>query len=104
MLLQDYRESLWRILLASLSRVFDRASKAKLVTGVIAAVDDERVYEAVVKNGGTAMMTRKDHATGTDRLAEVAAAHPEAEPLQPAAQKAGTPYTFHRFHRLSSLQ
>lgn len=62
-----------------ISRVFDRASKAKLVTGVIAAVDDERVYEAVVKNGGTAMMTRKDHATGTDRLAEVAAAHPEAE-------------------------
>ena len=62
-----------------ISRVFDRASKAKLVTGGIAAVDDERVYEAVVKNGGTAMMTRKDHATGTDRLAEVAAAHPEAE-------------------------
>lgn len=62
-----------------ISRVFDRASKAKLVTGVIAAVDDERVYEAVVSNGGTAMMTRKDHATGTDRLAEVAAAHPEAE-------------------------
>ena len=62
-----------------ISRVFDRASKAKLVTCVIAAVDDERVYEAVVKNGGTAMMTRKDHATGTDRLAEVAAAHPEAE-------------------------
>ena len=62
-----------------ISRVFDRASKAKLVTGVIAAVDDERGYEAVVKNGGTAMMTRKDHATGTDRLAEVAAAHPEAE-------------------------
>ena len=26
-----------------ISRVFDRASKAKLVTGVIAAVDDERV-------------------------------------------------------------
>ena len=46
-----------------ISRVFDRASKAKLVTGVIAAVDDERVYEAVVKNGGTAMMTRKHHAT-----------------------------------------
>lgn len=62
-----------------ISRVYDRASKAARVTGVIAAVDDQRVYDAVVANGGTAMMTRKDHATGTDRLAEVAAAHPEAE-------------------------
>lgn len=62
-----------------ISRVYDRAAKATRVTGVIAAVDDQRVYDAVVANGGTAMMTRKDHATGTDRLAEVAAAHPEAE-------------------------
>lgn len=60
-------------------RVYQQASKAKRLTGVIAAVDDERVYEAVVQNGGQAMMTAKDHPTGTDRLAEVAAAHPEAE-------------------------
>lgn len=62
-----------------ISRVYHRASQAQKVTGVIAAVDDQRVYDAVVANGGVAMMTRKDHATGTDRLAEVAAAHPEAE-------------------------
>ena len=60
-------------------RVYQQASKARRLTGVIAAVDDERVYEAVVSNGGMAMMTAKDHPTGTDRLAEVAAAHPEAE-------------------------
>ena len=60
-------------------RVYQQASKARRLTGVIAAVDDERVYEAVVSNGGRAMMTAKDHPTGTDRLAEVAAAHPEAE-------------------------
>lgn len=60
-------------------RVYEQASRAKRLSGVIAAVDDERVYEAVVYHGGKAMMTAKDHPTGTDRLAEVAAAHPEAE-------------------------
>lgn len=60
-------------------RVYEQASKAKRLSGVIAAVDDERVYEAVVSHGGRAMMTAKNHPTGTDRLAEVAAAHPEAE-------------------------
>ncbi|MGM9540375.1 3-deoxy-manno-octulosonate cytidylyltransferase [Anaerovibrio sp.] len=60
-------------------RVYEQAAKAKRISGVIAAVDDERVYEAVLSHGGRAMMTAKDHPTGTDRLAEVAAAHPEAE-------------------------
>lgn len=60
-------------------RVYEQASRAKRLSGVIAAVDDERVYEAVVSHGGKAMMTAKHHPTGTDRLAEVAAAHPEAE-------------------------
>lgn len=60
-------------------RVYEQASKAKRLSGVIAAVDDERVYEAVVSHGGRAMMTAKNHPTGTDRLAEVAVAHPEAE-------------------------
>lgn len=60
-------------------RVYEQASQARRLDGVIAAVDDERVYEAVVSHGGRAMMTAKNHPTGTDRLAEVAAAHPEAE-------------------------
>lgn len=60
-------------------RVYEQASRAKRLSGVIAAVDDERVYEVVVSHGGRAMMTAKNHPTGTDRLAEVAAAHPEAE-------------------------
>lgn len=62
-----------------IARVYEQASKASRLTGVIAAVDDQRVYDALVAHGGKAMMTRKDHPTGTDRLAEVAAAHPEAE-------------------------
>lgn len=62
-----------------IARVYEQASKAKRLSGVIAAVDDQHVYDALVACGGKAMMTAKDHPTGTDRLAEVATAHPEAE-------------------------
>ena len=41
--------------------------------GVIVATDDTRIADAVRAFGGQAMMTRASHATGTDRLAEVAA-------------------------------
>ena len=53
-------------------RVYDRAKLAKSVDEVIVATDDERIFQAVEKNLGRAMMTRADHKTGTDRLAEVA--------------------------------
>ena len=53
-------------------RVYDRACLAKSVSEVIVATDDERIFQAVEKNSGKAMMTRSDHKTGTDRLAEVA--------------------------------
>ena len=54
--------------------VYRRASEAKLVDAVLVATDDERVADVVDKFGGVAVMTRGDHATGTDRLAEVASA------------------------------
>ena len=53
-------------------RVYERASLAKSVDEVIVATDDERIFDAVEKNHGRAMMTRADCRTGTDRLAEVA--------------------------------
>ena len=53
-------------------RVYDRASKAKLIDKAIVATDDERIFNAVKEHGGEVMMTRADHPTGTDRLAEVA--------------------------------
>lgn len=53
-------------------RVYDRASKAQLIDKAIVATDDERIFNAVNEYGGEAMMTRADHPTGTDRLAEVA--------------------------------
>ena len=40
---------------------------------VLVATDDERIAEAVRAAGGEALMTRDDHASGTDRLQEVAA-------------------------------
>ena len=54
-------------------RVYERALQARLVQDVVVATDDERIRAAVEAHGGRAVMTRADHATGTDRLAEVAA-------------------------------
>ncbi|MDP1524235.1 MAG: 3-deoxy-manno-octulosonate cytidylyltransferase [Rhodocyclaceae bacterium] len=39
---------------------------------VIVATDDSRVFDAVMAQGHAAVMTRVDHVSGTDRLAEVA--------------------------------
>ena len=40
---------------------------------VIVATDHTEIAQAVTRHGFTAMMTREDHASGTDRIAEVAA-------------------------------
>jgi 3-deoxy-manno-octulosonate cytidylyltransferase (CMP-KDO synthetase) len=50
-----------------------RASEARLVERVIAAVDDERIAKAARDAGFEAVMTRADHPNGTSRIAEVAA-------------------------------
>jgi 3-deoxy-manno-octulosonate cytidylyltransferase (CMP-KDO synthetase) len=54
--------------------VYRRAVEAARIDAVVVATDDARVADAVAAFGGTAVMTRADHATGTDRLAEVARA------------------------------
>jgi 3-deoxy-manno-octulosonate cytidylyltransferase (CMP-KDO synthetase) len=56
-----------------IQRVFERAKLAKTAHRVIVATDDERIREAVEAFGGEARMTRPDHRTGTERVAEVAA-------------------------------
>jgi 3-deoxy-manno-octulosonate cytidylyltransferase (CMP-KDO synthetase) len=53
--------------------VADRAREAG-ADEVIVATDDQRIHAAVLRHGYEAMMTRADHASGTDRIAEVAAA------------------------------
>lgn len=57
-------------------RVYERAVQAKLMDSVVVATDDDRVKSAVESHGGKAVMTRVDHATGTDRLTEVATTAP----------------------------
>jgi 3-deoxy-manno-octulosonate cytidylyltransferase (CMP-KDO synthetase) len=59
-------------------RVYERAKSAQNVDRVIVATDDERIVKAVETFGGEARMTRPDHRTGTERVAEVAA-HVEGE-------------------------
>ena len=56
-----------------IEHVYGRAAAARNVDAVIVATDDRRIADAVTKFGGTVRMTRSDHLTGTDRLAEVAA-------------------------------
>lgn len=56
-----------------IEHVYRRASEARLVSSVLVATDDPRIADAVDAFGGTAVMTRADHPSGTDRLAEVAA-------------------------------
>lgn len=54
-------------------RVCERA-RASGARSVVVATDDGRIREAVEREGYRALMTRADHASGTDRIAEAAAA------------------------------
>ncbi len=53
--------------------VYERSKKAQTVHRVLVATDDQRIIDAVTAFGGEARMTRTDHRTGTERIAEVAA-------------------------------
>jgi 3-deoxy-manno-octulosonate cytidylyltransferase (CMP-KDO synthetase) len=55
-----------------IQHVYERTMRASLVSDVVVATDDERIFTAVKGFGGRAEMTLKSHETGTDRLAEVA--------------------------------
>jgi len=59
-----------------IQRVYARAKLAQTVHRVIVATDDARIVKAVESFGGEARMTRPDHRTGTERVAEVAAHEP----------------------------
>lgn len=54
-----------------IEHVYRRASAASSVHGVIVATDDERIAGVVRSFGGAALMTRADHVSGTDRIAEI---------------------------------
>jgi 3-deoxy-manno-octulosonate cytidylyltransferase (CMP-KDO synthetase) len=52
--------------------VWEAASKSKTAGRVVVATDDRRIARAVEGFGGEAVLTKKSHASGTDRMAEVA--------------------------------
>jgi 3-deoxy-manno-octulosonate cytidylyltransferase (CMP-KDO synthetase) len=59
-----------------IEHVYRRTASAASVHHVIVATDDNRIAAAVESFGGVAVMTRSDHPTGTDRIAEVIHALP----------------------------
>jgi 3-deoxy-manno-octulosonate cytidylyltransferase (CMP-KDO synthetase) len=54
-----------------IQRVYERSLQAGVLDAVVVAADDERIAKAVEAFGGRVVMTSPDHASGTDRLAEV---------------------------------
>lgn len=76
-----------------IQHVYQRAREARRVDRIIIATDDERILDTVLSFGGEAVLTRKDHPSGMDRVAEVAASLPceivvnlqGDEPLMPPA-------------------
>ena len=55
-----------------IEHVYRSAAQANILDRLIVATDDRRIEAAVKLFGGEVMMTSPDHASGTDRLAEVA--------------------------------
>lgn len=55
----------------------ERTARAANVSRVLAATDDERIFETVRRAGLEAVMTSDRHQSGSDRVAEVAASLPE---------------------------
>jgi 3-deoxy-manno-octulosonate cytidylyltransferase (CMP-KDO synthetase) len=55
-----------------IQHTYESAKKSKLLTDIIIAVDDERVYETVKEFGAQVKLTPKDLPSGSDRIAYVA--------------------------------
>jgi 3-deoxy-manno-octulosonate cytidylyltransferase (CMP-KDO synthetase) len=56
-----------------IQHVYEQALQVRGLARILVATDDERIAQTVRGFGGEAILTRADHPTGTDRLAEVAA-------------------------------
>jgi 3-deoxy-manno-octulosonate cytidylyltransferase (CMP-KDO synthetase) len=56
-----------------IQHVYERAAQSTLLTDLLVATDDVRIFDAVSAFGGKAVMTSPDHRSGTDRVAEAAA-------------------------------
>lgn len=50
--------------------VYENASRSRTLEALLVATDDERILQAVSAFGGRAVLTSREHNTGTDRVAE----------------------------------
>ncbi len=57
--------------------VLRAVQQSRLVDKVVVATDSVQVQSVVIENGGVAIMTRSDHQSGSDRIAEVAEGQPD---------------------------
>jgi 3-deoxy-manno-octulosonate cytidylyltransferase (CMP-KDO synthetase) len=57
-----------------LEHVWERASQSRYLTSLVIATDDERIRTAAESFKARVLMTRDDHISGTDRVAEAASA------------------------------
>jgi 3-deoxy-manno-octulosonate cytidylyltransferase (CMP-KDO synthetase) len=64
-----------------IQHTYEAASRATRPHGVLVATDHEEILAEVRRFGGQAQMTRVDHASGTDRVAEIALKNPAAQIL-----------------------
>lgn len=55
-----------------IQHVVERAQAVEMLSKVVVATDDERIAKCVESFGGEFVMTRADHVSGSDRLAEAA--------------------------------
>jgi 3-deoxy-manno-octulosonate cytidylyltransferase (CMP-KDO synthetase) len=62
-----------------LEHVYERVSMARYLGAVIVATDDSRICDEAKRFGARVKMTRADHVSGTDRVAEVASAFEDFE-------------------------
>lgn len=60
-----------------LQRTYEQASQAKLISQVIIATDDERIYAHAESFGAKVQMTSTEHQSGTDRIAELTLKNPD---------------------------
>lgn len=56
-----------------IQHVWERARGSRLLNEVLIACDDQRILDAARKFGAKAVLTSKDHASGTDRIAQAVA-------------------------------
>lgn len=54
-----------------IQRVYEGASHSKMITTLVVATDDQRIFDEVIRFGGNVVMTGSEHVSGTDRCGEV---------------------------------